>query len=117
MRCAFKNFRKSYKSTEDAEETFAEPQAKRQKFLTEEESPIDDDEYEEAVEHLQQEFKNKSKGKKGKGFGFVKELMTKTRFRRHQWVSSDRPLISEVLEKFPYLSSSRWVSYITIKSS
>ena len=95
MRYACKNFRKSHKATtEDAEETSAEPQAKRQNLLTEEESPIDDDEY-EAVEHLQQEFKN---SKKGNGHGFVKELMSKTRFRRHQWISSDRPLISEVLE-------------------
>ena len=73
---------------------------------------IDDDEYDEAIEHLLKEFKSKQKGKKGNGYGFVKELMVKTRFRRHQWISNDRPLISEVLEKFLYLSSSRWVSYL-----
>ena len=113
MRYAFKNLHKNHKvATEDAEEASAKPPAKRRKYLAEEESLIDDDEYDEAIEHLLKEFKSKQKGKKGYGYGFVKELMVKTRFRRHQWISNDRPLISEVLEKLPYLSSSRWVSYL-----
>lgn len=113
LRNAFKNFRKSYKTApEDEEETSVEPQAKRMKVFAEEESPIDDDEYEEAIKELQQEFKSKGKGKKGNGHGFVKNLMAKTRVRRRQWINSDRPLISDVLEKFPYLSTSRWVSFI-----
>ena len=95
---------------EDIEtETSHEPQPKRCKFLAEQESAIDEDEYEEAVEHLQVEFKNKGKGKKG-SLSYVKDLMMKTRFRRHQWISNERPMISEVVEKFPYLSRSRWVS-------
>lgn len=114
LRNSFKNFRKGYKILrtvpEDTEERSVEPQAKRLKVFTEEESLIDDDEYEEAIVQLQQEFKNKGKGKKGKGHGFVKNLMIKTRFRRHQWINNDRPLISEVLQKFPHLSTSRWVS-------
>ena len=55
----------------------------------------------------------KAKGKKGKGsnHGRVKELMDKTKPRRFNWIRQDpQPMISEVVEKFPHLKSSKWVS-------
>lgn len=39
----------------------------------------------------------------------VKHLMELTRVKRCQWIQQDRPLISEVVEKFPCLAFSKWV--------
>ena len=76
---------------------------------SEDEHTVDEDEYEEAVEKLQEEYKRK-KGKKTTSHSYIKNLMDKTKLRRHQWIRQDRPLILEILDKFPYLSTSRWVN-------
>ena len=55
-------------------------------------------------------YSNRGKGKKGSQHSVVKHLMEKTKIRRHQWIPEERPLVSEVVEKFPHLTSSRWVS-------
>ena len=55
-------------------------------------------------------FRSKGKGKKGSQHGIVKQLMEKTKIKRQRWIREERPLILEVVEKFPHLTSSRWVS-------
>ena len=50
------------------------------------------------------------KGEKSTNHSIIKNLMEKTKLRRYQWIRQDRPLILEILDKFPYLSTSRWVS-------
>lgn len=40
--------------------------------------------------------------------------MEKTKVRRHQWIRSEHPLVSEVIKTFPHLASSRWVSIMYI---
>lgn len=129
MRTAFKNYRKKSKKQEkslpisvqlpgaasspvvaDQEASFTEqPAPKRVRLYSEDENIIDEEEYEEAVQKLQEECKSK-KGKKAANHSIIKNLMEKTKLRRHQWIRQDRPLILEILDKFPYLSTSRWVS-------
>ena len=36
--------------------------------------------------------------------------MELTKLRRHGWIREDRPMILEVLKKFPCLATSKWVS-------
>ena len=116
LRNAFKNFRKHYRTeTEDHDNeihTAGEPHAKRLRFYAGDEPPIGDEEYEEAIEKLQEDYRSKGKNRKGKGHGYVKNLMEITRIRRHQWIQSGRPLISDILEKFPHLSISKWVGLV-----
>ena len=77
-----------------------------------EEPDIGEDEYEVAVEELQEEYKKMQQGKKGKGHGNIKSLMEITKVRRHQWIHNNQPLVSEVLEKFPHLKTNKWVLII-----
>lgn len=92
-----------------ADSLITEPSPKRLRLYTEEDAEVDEEEYEEAVEVLQDEYNNK-KNKKGSSHKVIKDLMEKTKQRRHQWIRRDRPMITEVLEKFPVLRTSRWVS-------
>lgn len=82
LRNAFKNFRKHYKATKEDDDdevhTAGEPHAKRLRFCTGDKPPIDDEEYEEAIEKLQEDYRNHKKGM------YVKNLMEITRIRRHQ---------------------------------
>ena len=97
MRTAFKNFRKHYRAREedqDEEPAAAEPCAKKLKFYTGDEPPIDDEEYEQAIEKLIEEYRSKGKSKKSNGHGYVKNLMEITKLKRHQWIHTERPLIS-----------------------
>ena len=92
LRNFFKNFRKHYRATENDNEaqTTGELPAKRLRFYTGDESPVDDEEYEAAITKLQEEFRNKGSGKnrKSNGHGYVKNLMEITKIRRHQWIHS-----------------------------
>lgn len=76
LRTGFKNFRRHYdEKPEDEEVTGTEPPPKRLKLYNGEEPDIGEDEYEAAVEELQEEYKIKQQGKKGKGHGNIKRLM------------------------------------------
>ena len=67
LRSAFKNFRRHYdEKLEDEEVAGTQPPVKRLKLYTGEEADIGEDEYEEAVEELQEEHKLKQQGRKGK---------------------------------------------------
>lgn len=81
---------------------------KRVRLYSEEDTLISEEEYEEAVQALQDEYINK-KNKKGSNHKVVKELMEKTKKNRHKWIREDRPMITEVVDKFPVLRTSRWV--------
>lgn len=81
---------------------------KRLTLYSEEDTVLNDEEYEEAVQALQDEYNNKTK-KKVSNHKVVKDLMEKTKKQRHQWICQERPMITEVLEKFPVLRTSRWV--------
>ena len=81
---------------------------KRIRLYSEEDVILDNEEYEEAVQGLHDEYFNRKKHKKG-NHQVVKELMEKTKKKRHEWIREDRPLITEILDKFPVLRTSRWV--------
>ena len=115
LRNAFKNFRKGCpKEKKDAPSL--EPPPKRVKVYTGHEEDIEDDEYEEALKRL----KEYGKHQKGSDQKNVKHLMELTKLRCHAWIRKDRPLILEVIEKFPCLGTSKWVrlliKYYTISS-
>ena len=82
--------------------------SKRTRLYNEEDTVLNEDEYEEAVQALQDEYRNK-KSSKGSNHKVIKELMEKTKKNRHKWIREDRPMIKEVLDKFPVLRTSRWV--------
>lgn len=74
------------------------------------ENGVDEDEnYDEAFAELSAEWK---KGKKGNQV-VIKRLMATTATRRRNWITSERPLICDVLKKFPALSNTRMVSLNT----
>ena len=66
------------------------------------------EEYDEAIETLQDEFKKKSGKHKGSS-STVKHLLDKTRRLRLVWVQDERPLVTEVIKRFPHLKLNRWV--------
>ena len=109
MRHAFKNFRKKNKGRCATEE----PPAKQRKFDAEEMSDIDDDLYEESIHDLKVEMKKGGKGKATGKHSTVKHIMEVTRKKRCQWIQEERPLITEVIEKFPCLAFSKWIRMYT----
>ena len=70
------------------------------------EDVIDDEEYEEAI----CEMKTEHAKKRGKNHSRIKQLMETTRGRRKKWITEDSPLTSQILQKFPLLSSTKTVS-------
>lgn len=72
-------------------------------------SAMSEDEYQEALVSLEVEYRKGRKG--GRNPGVINDLMEKTRTRRVKWIQEERPLVWEVMEKFPCLASSRMVSH------
>ena len=112
MRNSFKNFRrnpsvkrKRSKSPEPYEKVDERPSKRLDlEFMDE-----DDDEYDDAVQELQVEC---SKATKKINQVKIKDLMEKTFKQRRKWIVNDRPLVLEVIERFPPLSNSTNVSYL-----
>ena len=71
-----------------------------------EEAVEDENEYEKCVSELKAEWK---KGAKTRSRAVVKSLMDKTRNMRRRWIEQDRPMTSDILDKFPCLGNSRQV--------
>lgn len=90
------------------------PPSKRRKttIISDEENlEHDEDEYEKAILDLAEEWK---KGRRSRSQAVVKDLMDKTGPHRRRWIEQDRPMVSEVLSKFPCFGHSRTVSAIII---
>ena len=68
---------------------------------------LNDDEY-EGIKELQAEYRKGHKG--GRNQALLKQLMEKTRRGRRRWIENERPLVSEVVGRFPCLGTSRTVS-------
>lgn len=62
---------------------------------------------EKCVAELRSEWK---KGRKNRNLSTIKSLMEGTRDTRNKWIVHERPLISDVLRKFPSLKDSKVVS-------
>ena len=110
LRNGLKKFRKGYPKKKRASENHSdkEPPSKRARLYLEDDGQIDEDVYIEAVEKLQYYGKNKKSGKHGE----IKQLMELTKLKRHQWIRTERPLIFDVVRKFPCLATTKWVSRI-----
>lgn len=111
MRNAFKNLRRGY--PKEAKKTIAascnmstEPPTKKVRLYSDDDGQIDDDMYMEALEQLQIHGKHKKSGNHKE----LKRLMELTKVRRHQWIREERPMIFDVIEKFPCLATNKWVS-------
>ena len=112
LRNSLKNFRKGYptnkKATAVSHNTITEPPSKRAKLYSDDDGQIDDDVYMEALEQLEMLGKHKKSGNHKE----VKRLMELTKFRRHQWIREERPMVFDVVEKFPCLATNKWVSNV-----
>ena len=62
--------------------------------------------YEEAAKEIQKQYEKAVTNR-----SWIFELMDATYEKRRQWLSSDMPLIHEVLSKFPVLRKPRYVSH------
>ncbi len=71
----------------------------------------DEDEYEAALSDLADEW---SKGRRSRSQAVVKELMDKTAPQRRKWIEQDRPMVSDVLSKYPCFGHSRHVSVLVL---
>ena len=84
-----------------------EPPSKRQKITVQDDGEnLDDEEYEKVITELQLEWK---KGRKGRSQTLIKQLMEKTTSTRCQWITDEKPLVADILSKFPMLKQSRMV--------
>ena len=103
LRSAFKNFRRDYPRNENL------PPSKKKRISEEDiTDETTEEEYEEAIKELQAEH---AKGKKGgKNHSKIKELMEQTHTKRQKWICDTNPLIADVVELFPALSTSKGVS-------
>ena len=122
LRNAFKNFRRDHPTDENGDpivrRTTAasknlEPPSKRMRTSIGDDreelnDELNDEEYEAAVKELQTEYR---KGRKrGRNQALLKQLMERTRRGRRRWIENERPLVSEVIGRFPCLETSRMVS-------
>ena len=89
------------------------PPSKRRKVTPDEDESMeyDEDEYEAALSDLADEW---SKGRRSRSHAVVKELMDKTAPQRRKWIEQDRPMVSDVLSKYPCFGHSRHVSVINL---
>ena len=75
----------------------------------ENEEEVSSEEYDEAVQQLEEEYKKKVSKRGKQNPSEVKRLMALTRGKRQEWIRTDCPLVSDVVTKFPFLQSSLWV--------
>ena len=105
LRNSFKNFRRDSPS----DETVQAP-SKRAR-LAEEDFPADeinDDEYKAALEEIKEEYRRGKEKNQSK----LKQLMERTQQHRLLWIKRERPLISEIIDIFPCLATSKGVSML-----
>ncbi len=74
---------------------------------TEGEDVTHEGEYLAAMDELNVEVK---KPKRERNHATLKHLMETTRQQRRKWIIGERPLVSQILEKYPVLASSKQVS-------
>lgn len=113
LRTAFKNFRRpddesslNKSSTGESSSKSKPPSSKRFK-LDQSSQTITDEEFDESLESLRVEF---TKSKKSRNQAEIKRLMDLTFDRRRLWITQERPLVNDIVKKFPPLKSSKSVS-------
>ena len=109
IRNAFKNFRRDRPVNENVcpRKATSEPQTKKIRAVVEDAEEVSEEDYEIAVSKLKKEY---AKNRKGKNHATIKNLMEVTRQRRWKWILEQSPLVSEVIEEFPFLVFGKVVS-------
>ena len=112
MRNAFKNFRRNRIPDDDSRSPSQcrKPPEKRRRYTDISDGDagtVSIEKYDEDVAVLKLEWK---KGRKQRSHAVLKELMNETATQRNKWIIEEKPLISEVIRKFPPLKESRMVS-------
>ena len=69
---------------------------------------INDDEYKAALEEIKKEYRRAKEKNQSK----LKQLMERTQQHRLLWIKRERPLISEIIDIFPCLATSKGVSML-----
>ena len=112
LRTGFKNFRRDHPDDENmpaegsrGTSSTDSPLSKRRKTVDIEDT-ISAEEYEEAITQMKTEHSKK----RGKNHALIKTLMEETRSRRRIWITQEFPMVKEILEKFPFVSSAKTVS-------
>ena len=75
---------------------------------------MSEEDYENAVSKLKEEY---AKNRKGRKHATIKYLMEVTRQRRWKWILEQSPLVSEVIEEFPFLvfgSGKQWIAHFIL---
>ena len=116
LRNSFKNWRRDLNdenqdrtANKKKSESMSEPPSKRMRMSVEEDD-MDDEEYEEVVSELAAEWR---KDKRVRSMATVKNLFDQTSKRRRNWITSEKPLLSDILDKYPCLASSRVVRFLS----
>jgi len=71
---------------------------------------LTEEEYEDAVTELKQAYRG---DKKKRIYARIKLLMESTQLQWRKWILEKRPLVAEVVEMFPFLSSIKAVSLLS----
>jgi len=117
LRTSFKNYRRSsddepslHKPAGETSQcaTSKPPSAKRFK-LDQSTTNITDEEFDKSLESLKAEF---MKNKKSRNQAEIKNLMDLTFDRRRVWITQERPLVNDIVKKFPPLKSSKSVRFV-----
>ena len=113
LRNSFKNFRRDHPAEEAptnkrplVSNVSDEPPSKRLNTAVEDASESDEDEYDKTVSDLSTEWK---KGTSRRSQAVIRDLLQKTARGRRKWITQERPLVFEVVKKFPCLKASRLV--------
>ena len=112
MRTAFKNFRRDRpdengQPTTPTTATGGPPSKRLRVSMNDSTTQLTQEEYEDAVTELKQAYRG---NKKKRNYATIKLLMESTQPQRREWILEKRPLVAEIVEMFPFLSSSKTVS-------
>ena len=109
MRTAFKSFRRDENGqpTTPTTATGGPPSKRIRVTVNDSTAQLTQEEYEDAVMELKHAYRG---DKKRRNYAKIKLLMESTQPQRRQWILEKRPLVAEIIEKFPFLSSNKTVS-------
>ena len=112
MRTAFKNFRQDHpdengQPTTPTTATGGPPSKRIRVSVNDSTAQLTQEEYEDAVMELKHAYRG---DKKKRNYARIKLLMESTQPQRWEWILEKRPLVAEIIEIFPFLSSSKTVS-------
>ena len=111
LRNSFKNFRRGC-TKENDQSISKEPATKRKRVEPSDNGEeISESEYDDAIQTMKGEYQKKV-AKKPYNPSEVKRLMYLTQLKRQAWITTECPLLTDIIDQFPFLQSSSWVSML-----